>query len=160
MALKTFILVFALLTVAQGAGTTSSHGDLTTGNPYLGTWTENVEKSTYGPSQKPPLLNIHKWEPWDVDGMKCSILIVDADGKESRSAYYLKFDGNYYPIIGEEGRDAISSRRIDQYTFANSSRKHGKGGEGGGRHIFSKDGKTLTLVNGRGQAGRVYTKLF
>lgn len=161
MATKTLLLGFVLLTAALSNPAASAQAIREpANNPYFGTWMENTKKSTYAAGLKPPILNIHKWEPWDLDGMKCSILIVDAEGKESRSAYYLKFDGNYYPVVGEEGRDAISSRRIDAYTFVNSSRKQGKGGEAGGRQVFSKDGKTITLVNGQGQAGRVYDKLF
>jgi hypothetical protein len=161
MATKTFLVCVVLLTTSLSNQPAHSQAiRQPSNNPYFGTWMENTKKSTYAAGMKPPLLNVHKWEPWDQDGMKCSILIVDADGKESRSAYYLKFDGNYYPVVGEEGRDAISSRRIDAYTFVNSSRKQGKGGEAGGRQVFSQDGKTITLVNGQGRAGRVYDKLF
>jgi hypothetical protein len=160
MTRKTFLAGIVLLMAAAGGQTVRSQGVQTANNPYIGTWIENTEKSTYGPGQKPPLLNMHKFEPWDVDGVRCSIVIVDAEGKERRSTYFLKYDGNYYPVVGDEGRDAISSKRVDALTFENSSRKQGKGGGGGGRHVFSADGKTFTLVNSRGQAGRVYSKVF
>ena len=129
-------------------------------NPYIGTWIEDTQRTTYAPGAKPPILNMHKWEAWDGDGVKATILIVEADGTERRSTYFHKFDGNWYPVVGDDRRDAISSKRIDAYTFQPSSRKNGQGGDGGGRHVFSKDGQTLTLVGRDGKPGRVYKKLF
>ena len=161
MVIRALILVvgLALSTVSADAQTRTGEGHAD--NPYIGTWMEDTQRTTYGPGQKPPLLNIHRWEPWDGNGMKASILTVDAGGMQRRSMYFLKFDGNWYPVIDEDRRHAIRSRRIDAFTFENQSRRDGKGGDGpAGRHVFSKDGQTMTLVDANGRAGRVYKKLF
>ena len=159
MVMRALALAFGLAFLTVSLGAQAAHGG-SAANPYIGTWMEDTQRTTYGPGEKPPLLNLHKWEPWDGDGVKATILIVDAGGVERRSMYFLKFDGDWYPVIGEERRDAISSRRLDALTFPNASRKGGVGGDGGGRHVFSPDGQTFTLMSRDGKPGRVYKKLF
>lgn len=155
-------LIVTTILASSAASLAAQGGGAHANNPYIGTWIEDTQRTTYGAGQKPPILNMHKWEVWDGDGMKATIVIVDAEGAQRRSSYYLKFDGNWYPVVDEDRRDAIRSRRVDAFTFENHSRLHGKGGsEGpGGRHVFSKDGQTMTLVSAEGTPGRVYKKVF
>ncbi len=160
MLMRALVLVVGLAASAISIDAQNGTGEGYADNPYIGTWMEDTQRTTYGPGQKPPLLNTHKWEPWDGNGIRASILTVDAEGVERRSMYFLKYDYNWYPVIGEDGRDAIRSRRVDAFTFENQSRKDGKGGDGpAGRHVFSKDYQTITLVGANGRAGRVYKKL-
>ena len=160
MAMRALALTLGLGLLTVSVGAQAANTSSATSNPYIGTWIEDTQRTTYGPGQKPPLFNMHKWEAWDGDGLKCTILIVDADGTEHRAMYFQKFDGNWYPVIGEERRDAISARRIDEFTFQPSSRRGGVGGDAGGRHVFSEDGNTITVMSRDGTPGRVYKKVF
>ena len=127
-------------------------------DPLFGTWRLNLAKSTFHFSQAPKS-SVHKYEPFGSDGVKATADLVDADGKNIHFTYSLKFDGKFYPVIGDPARDMTSLKRFDVYTGEGANMKDGKV-INTSRHVLSKDGKTLTvtLKGVKGTDIRVYEK--
>jgi hypothetical protein len=128
------------------------------GDPLVGTWKLNIEKSTFHFSRAPKS-SVHKYEPYGADGIKATAELVDADGKKIHFTYAMNFDGKFYPVIGDPARDMTSLKRSHVYTGVGANMKDGKV-INTSRHILSKDGKTLTvtLVSPKGNDIRIYEK--
>lgn len=127
-------------------------------DPLTGTWKLNIAKSTFHFSRAPKS-SVHKYEPFGPDGVKATAELVDADGKKIHFTYAMKFDGKFYPVIGDPARDMTSLKRSDVYTGEGANMKDGKV-INTSRHILSKDGRTLTvtLKGEKGDDIRVYEK--
>ena len=65
-------------------------------NPLVGTWKQNMAKSTYSPGP-PPKTNMTKWEAVGTDGFKFTAEGTDAQGKPTHAEFAGKFDGKDYP---------------------------------------------------------------
>jgi hypothetical protein len=127
-------------------------------DPLIGTWKLNIAKSTFHFSQAPKS-NVHNYQPFGTDGVKATADVVDADGKKIHFTYSLKFDGKFYPVIGDPARDMTSLKRSDVYTGEGANINEGKV-INTSRHVLSKDGKTLTvtLKGVKGNDIRIYEK--
>ena len=152
--------ITSALTIVLGLALLSIHAmpSMAQDDPLFGTWKLNLKKSTFHFSEAPKS-SIHHYTPYGTDGVTAVADLVDADGRKIHFTYSMKFDGRFYPVIGDPARDATSLKRSDVY--------HGEGanmqdGEviNSSRHVISKDGRTLTvtLIGAKGKDIRVYEK--
>jgi hypothetical protein len=130
--------LFALLTVNAAAADLLS-----------GTWKQNVAKSKYNPG--PPFKNnTTTFELFD-GGMNFSADGIDGRGRRIQNEYTVQFDGKDYPtrqlVDGKpntNGADAVSWKKIDDYTYEQTNKYKGKMLTVA-RHVISKDGKTRVV---------------
>jgi len=122
-------------------------------DPLMGTWKLNLARSNYDPGPPPRSLVI-RFEPFGTNGAKYTQDHIKSQGQEQHVTYTMYFDGKDYPMIGDAGRDMISTIRIDTYTIEQTSKKDGKG-TSTSRRVISRDGKTMTTTqkstNAQGQ---------
>ncbi len=110
--------------------------------PFSGTWTLNLAKSTFS-TPTPPLRSLKaKIEAHD-NSIKAVIDGVDSSGGSLHYAFEAKFDGKDYPFTGDPGVDTVALTRIDGNTFDILWKKAGKEA-GSAREAVSKDGRTWT----------------
>jgi len=111
------------------------------GNPMLGTWKLDPAKSKFSPG---PALKgqTAKLEAAD-GGMKVVADRIESDGKPTHFEWTAKFDGKDYPVKGDPGRDAVSVRKIDDYTLEITNKKAGKV-LSTIRAVYAHDGKSRT----------------
>jgi hypothetical protein len=118
----------------------------------VGTWKLNVAKSTFSPG--PPLRSQMATLTAVEGGLKVVADRVEADGKTTHFEWTAKFDGKDYPVTGDPGRDAVSVKKVDDYTLEITNKKAGKT-LSVLRAVYAKDGKTRTEtttgVNPQGQ---------
>lgn len=90
----------------------------------VGTWKADVSKSTFSPG--PPIkAQLTKIEPVE-NGIKLVSDRTNNDGSVTHIEYSVKYDGKDHPVLGDPGRDAVSSRKIDDFTIETLSKKGGK----------------------------------
>jgi len=117
-----------------------------------GTWKLDTAKSKYspGPTPKSQMANLEAVE----GGMKVVSDRVEADGKNTHFEWTAKFDGKDYPVKGDPGRDAVSVKKIDDYTLDITNKKGGKVTTSI-HAVYAKDGKSRTeTVTGTDGQGR------
>jgi hypothetical protein len=132
------VLIFAAL-----AATLSIAGIAQGKDPLIGTWSLNVEKSTFkgAPGPKGQLRTYAR-----SDGLeKMTARGVSAERKPTLVRYEARYDGMDYDITGSSGGDKISLRRIDALTTESTQKRDGKPAIVATRQV-SADGKTLTVV--------------
>ena len=130
-----FGVLFMLASVVQFAQVTPA------GNPMLGTWKLDPAKSTFSPGPAPKGQTA-KLEAVD-GGMKVVADRIESDGKPTHFEWTAKFDGKDYPVKGDPGRDAVSVRKIDNYTLEITNKKAGKV-LSTIRAVYARDGKSRT----------------
>jgi hypothetical protein len=117
-----------------------------------GTWKLDTAKSKYTPGPTPKS-QVAKLETVD-GGMKVVSDRVEADGKNTHFEWTAKFDGKDYPVSGDPGRDAVSVKKIDDYTLDITNKKAGKV-TSTIHAVYAKDGKSRTeTVTGTDAQGR------
>ena len=128
----------------------------------LGVWILNVEKSSDSPGP-PPKSQSRTYEKVP-DGIKATIVTVDAKGQSVTSRYTAKYDSLEYPLTGSATVDAIALKRVNART-AEATLTHARKLIGTARRVISEDGKTMTITfrgtdeNGRAVANvSVYEK--
>jgi hypothetical protein len=110
-------------------------------NAWIGTWTQDMTKSTYSPGPGPQSAT-HTFAPAG-DGFKHTIDTVNAQGQKTHTEVTAKFDGKDYPIIGGAPNTTRSYRRIDERTLEAVAKTNGKV-TATIRDVVSPDGKTRT----------------
>ena len=128
----------------------------------LGSWTLNLAKSSYDPGPAPrSQTRIYERVP---EGVKATIVTVDAKGQSVTSRYTAKYDSLEYPLTGSAAVDAIALKRINA-TTAEATLTHARKLIGTARRVIDKDGKPMTITfrgtdeNGRAVANvAVYEK--
>jgi hypothetical protein len=127
-------------------------------DPLMGTWRLNIAKSTFHFSVAPKS-NVHTYQPFGADGVTATADVEDAEGRKIHFTYSIKFDGKFYPVIGDPARDQTSLKRLNLYTGEGANTKDGKV-INTSRHVLSKGGRTLTvtLKGSKGTDIRVYEK--
>ncbi len=124
-----------------------------------GTWKLNVAKSKYSPGPAPQS-NTVKFEAVE-GGIKLTADGVDSQGKKTHNDYTAKYDGKdnpTHPMLdgkpNPNGADAVSYKKIDDYTYEATTKLKGKVLTVA-KHVISKDGKTRTVTttgtNAQGQ---------
>ena len=117
-----------------------------------GTWKLDAAKSKYSPGPTPKS-QVAVLEAVD-GGMKVVSDRVEADGKKVHFEWTAKFDGKDYPVTGDAGRDAVSVKKVDDYTLDITNKKGGKVTTMI-HAVYAKDGKSRTeTVTGTDAQGR------
>ena len=143
-----FAAILVLAAVATGTA-------MAQGNPLVGTWKLNTEKSKFSPGPAPKSMT-RKVEA-QGDGVKYTFTGVSADGSAITYGFSVSFDGKDNPISGTmpAGADTISAKRIDANSFEATMKKGGKV-IGTSSVKVSGDGKVTTVTakgtNAKGEA--------
>jgi hypothetical protein len=106
-----------------------------------GTWKLDAAKSKFSPGPTPKS-QIAKLEAVD-GGLKVVSDRVEADGKNTHFEWTAKFDGKDAPVTGDPGRDAVSVKKVDDYTLDITNKKAGKVTTTI-HAVYAKDGKSRT----------------
>jgi hypothetical protein len=123
-------------------------------NTLLGTWKLNVQKSRFVTGE-PYRSSTRTYEPFEGDGIRFRVEIVEADGTRRTVTWSARFDGKDYPNTDTANRfDAVSVKRIDAYTTENTLKKGGKVVQTT-KIVVSKDGKIMTVTQERTDAANV-----
>jgi hypothetical protein len=133
-----------------------------TTDPYVGTWTLDVAKSTYKPGPAPKSTTVVVEAAGK--GLKVSVDAVGADGTPMKWGYTSMRDGKDAPVTGNPNYDAVALTQSTPTTATAIYKKAGKVVITS-KSSVSADGKTLTLTSTgtdpKGQAVNnvsVYTK--
>src|SRR6187549_2525076 len=114
-------------------------------DPWIGTWKQNIEKSTFNPGPKPTVPAVVKLEA-APNGMKTTIDAVNAQGQKTHTESVGAFDGKDNPVKGSANPNQTSAlKKIDARTFENQAKVGGKPTVAT-RVTISADGKTLTAT--------------
>ena len=149
--MKRFIAVLAVIVFClPAAGLAQAQG-----NPFVGTWKMDPQKSKASPSPGP------KEETRVVetqgDSVKGSYEGTAADGSRIAYGYTAKYDGKDYPLTGigtPDGADTLALKRIDTNTYEVTAKR------GGivvmtARVVVSQNGKVTTITTkGRDVSGK------
>ena len=124
-------------------------------DPLMGTRTLNVAKSTFDQGAAPKSRTA-RFESFD-GGIRVTVKGINGDGKPLDMKYTARFDGQDYPVSGAGQWDALSMKRLDQFTFEQARKK---GGQvlNTARFVVSPDGKVLTVTE-TGADGKQIDKL-
>jgi hypothetical protein len=114
-------------------------------NPFVGTWVLNVSKSEFNPPDSAPQSGTVTVEAQE-NGLKFTFDDVDAEGNASHSEEAPKFDGEEYPVTGNDSVDTVKLRRIDDHSFEGVDMKDGNE-VSRTLVIISDDGKTSTATS-------------
>ena len=118
-----------------------------------GRWTLDVAKSTYSPGPAPK--SQHAVLTAIPNGIRTVSDRVEADGRMVHFEWNGTFDGKDQPVVGDPARDAVSVKKIDDYTLEVTNKKAGNvttvlHSE------YAKDGQsrveTITGTDARGRA--------
>ena len=118
----------------------------------VGVWKLDAAKSKFSPG--PPLKDQVATLSAVEDGLKVVADRTEADGKATHFEWTAKFDGKDYPVKGDPGRDAVSVKKVDDYTIDITNKKAGKVLTII-HAVYAKDGKsrteTTTGIDGQGR---------
>jgi len=109
-------------------------------DPFVGTWTANVSKSTRHPANQFQRATLH----FDVVGDAVTItnVVVDESGREERGTHTIQADGQEHPPGG--GGYALMANWRASHILETVGTKDGQV-VGRGMYQVSADGKTLTV---------------
>ena len=129
-------LLAILLSVTTGAWAQA-------GDPGMGTWKLNLQKSKYSPGPAPKSLMV-KFEPAGK-GIKTTADFVPTAGDTMSSEYTVEYDGKDYPISGSPSVDTVALKKIGAGKIERTDKKGGKVVQKFVRTV-SADGKTMTIT--------------
>jgi hypothetical protein len=157
------IAVSALAVALTIGGTAAAQGATAAKDPLLGTWKENLAKSTYDPASfTPKTQEIVRREVSGANGFRITVDRLDPQGAVAHTEYVAKLDGKDYPAAGSPDYDAVAMKRLDANTLIMVNKKRGAVVRMI-RTTVSNDGKTSTTVavgyNARGVAFHTVTVL-
>lgn len=110
---------------------------------FLGSWTQDMAKSTYDPPNLAPKSGSFKREA-SGEGYKQTTDGVNAQGARTQTAYTAAtLDGKDYPLMGSGEFDTVEVKLLDANTMINVDKKAGVVVRMI-RSTLSKDGKTMT----------------
>lgn len=128
-------------------------------NPLTGNWVINLAKSKYSPANLTLKSSTSRFDATQNE-VKLVNEGVDAQGRVTRLEYTARFDGKPYPVKNtldgkpNPGQDAITWKKIDDYSYENVGMLKGKPLTTT-RVTISSDGKTRTnTVTGQDAQGR------
>ena len=112
-------------------------------DPIVGTWKENVARSTYDPGPKVKS-RIYTLEPYE-GVYKMTQDWVTADGQSHHSEDIVRLDGKEYPVQEAQPPTTQAYKRIDDRSYERFTRVNGKLTEWV-VVVISRDGKTQTAT--------------
>jgi hypothetical protein len=113
-------------------------------DPFVGTWTLNVQKSKYLPGTLPKRMII-RMEAAD-DGIRYRSETIDAGGRTSTAEYVAGYDGKEAIVKGRLGLMLpVSLKRLDSNTVE-ASYMRGFQVVATSRRVVSKDGRVMTVT--------------
>jgi hypothetical protein len=149
---RTFVCFAVLAAAWLAAGSrVSAQGQLE--DAWLGTWKENVDKSTYRPGPAPKSPSVTKLER-DGQGLKVTTDWVDDKGAPVHWVFTSQLDGKDVPVTGGSAGLTRSIKLLEPRTFEIVTKLGGH--EVTTRAILSPSGQLLRFVstgaNAQGQA--------
>jgi hypothetical protein len=150
---RTFVCLAALWVAWLSAGSrVSTQAQIDDG--WLGTWKENVDKSSYRPGPGPKSPTVVKWER-DGQSLKITMDGVDEKGAPSHSVVVSQLDGKDAPVTGGPSLMTRAIKLVDARTYEIVTRLGGKELTST-RAILSPSGQLQRFVttgtNAQGQA--------
>jgi hypothetical protein len=126
------------------------------GNPLIGTWKLNLEKSKFSPGPGPRSSTLN----FVADGANLTNTAeaIDAQGQATKTVYTHIYDGKPHATTGVPGGlfDSTTYTRIDARTVNWVRSKDGKAVQTGS-NVLSADGKTFTVTTeGAGPNGPIH----
>ncbi len=140
MRLKTLLALATFATVGQLLPQDPSGGD-----PFLGTWLLDVDKSSFGVSPRLKSLTVE----WRREGAGYRVASEGErrDGQPVRDTYMAIYDGKERPNPGGPWEfDTVANRVLDRFTREDSFTKGGKP-YGVIRREIAADGKQMKVVS-------------
>ena len=114
---------------------------LSSADGFMGTWKQNIAKSTYSPGPAPKSATYTHTQDGEWISQKCEF--INAEGKSISTTTRFKLDGKEYPYTSFSGaQKTITSNRINARTNE-AIVKYGAETETV-RDVLSIDGKTIT----------------
>ena len=126
-------------------------------DPVLGTWTLNVEKSTFtpGPGWRSQI-RVYRAIP---GGVLVTWTGVDAGGQGMQVSYAYQYDGRDYPMKGSASYDTLNAVPIGERTVRSEEKRDGKI-VGIAVRTVSPDGKVLTITDqGTNRKGQTFSQV-
>jgi hypothetical protein len=143
--MKQLLTVLAVTLCTQAAG-----GVLAQSDPFVGTWTLNVEESKFDPGPGPQ----SQTRTWAADG-RVTVEGISGAGEPITYEYSILGDTAAYPTTGAvpNAADMVSSNRIDANTIEAVFSRQGSPTDLT-KFMVSDDGKTMTVsAKGNGPDG-------
>jgi hypothetical protein len=113
-------------------------------DPFIGTWTLNVNKSKYPPGTLPRQMVIHMEAAGD--GIRYRSETIDAGGRTSTAEYIAGYDGKEAIVTGGVGLLLpVSLKRVDSNTVE-ASYMRGFQVVATSRRVVSKSGRMMTVT--------------
>ena len=110
----------------------------------VGTWTLNLDKSTFSPG--PALKSQTRTYVQTADGLAVTYSGTAADGTMVSGKSTFKYDGKDYAISGSPDYDTLTLKRVDANTITSVQKRNGKA-IGTTTRTVSADGKVMTLTS-------------
>src|SRR5688500_18864477 len=132
------------MVVAAGVLTVSVLGSAQAKDPFVGTWSLNIAKSTYNPGPPPKSMTV-TYEAAG-QGYKVSVKTELTSVQTHQWSYTSDLDGKDARLSGNNPNvDTIAAKRIDANTIEMVNKKGGKVTTTQ-RNVISADGKTRTVT--------------
>ena len=138
-------LTARVLVLALGMAATLVVGQPAQANddPVLGTWNLVVDKSIYDPGPAPrSQTRTYEAHP---DGVKATIVTINAAGESSTVEFVADYDQMEGPIVGSTTADTLVLVKLDPL-LAEATVSHAGRPMAYGRRIISPDGRTMTVT--------------
>jgi hypothetical protein len=146
------VRVIPLIVLTCLFGLTSCFAD----DMYLGTWKLNESKSKLGSGMPKNHTVLYQ-----AVGDKVRVIVdgVDANGKPTHTEWNGKFDGEYYPVIGDPMSDTRAYKKIDDRTLEMTLKK-ADSVVATVKIVIAADGKSRTVsVSVKNPAGKTIEEM-
>ncbi len=126
-------------------------------DPVIGTWNLDVGKSIYDPGPVPrSQTRTYEAHP---DGVKATIVTVNAAGESSTVEFVADYDSMEYPIVGSSSADALVLVQLDPL-LTEATVNHAGRPMAYARRAISPDGRMMTLTIREVQSGSVNVAVY
>jgi hypothetical protein len=139
--MKRMISINALTSIAAAIALACFAWSADAPDPFVGTWTLDIAKSTCDP---PPAPKSHTFRIAKIKGggVHDTIDLVEGDGTKTNIEFTSARDGKFVPVTGSGYADSVSIKQVSPRSFQYVFKKKGKPIESGAFTV-SDDGKTM-----------------